>query len=71
MEWLIYYTNIVDIIINFSMHLRSPKSKFGWKNYSQNINRSATNSTPYGPYAFPYDPYTLDSEIQTELAATV
>jgi hypothetical protein len=69
MEWLRWYINFVDIILSFLPHLRSSKSKFEWKSYGQNTNRCVADSTPYGPYRNPYDPYAPNPKIRTELAA--
>jgi hypothetical protein len=51
------------------MHPTSPKSEIEWKSYGQNINRCATDSTPYGPYENLYDLYAPSLKIRTELAA--
>jgi hypothetical protein len=73
MEWLRWCINLVEIIFSFSMHLKSPKSEFRWKKLLSKYKspHSRFISIRAGPYAFPYDPYTPDQKIQTEMAAVV
>jgi hypothetical protein len=68
MEWLRWYDNLIKIVLNFLMYLRSPKSELKWRNYGQNINRCIAVSTSYGPYRNSYDLYAPYQKIRTELA---
>jgi hypothetical protein len=56
MDWLIWYDNLVEIVLIFPTYLRSPKSEFRWRIYDQNTNHCAADLSPYGSYGNAYDP---------------
>jgi hypothetical protein len=62
MEWIRWYVNIVEIVLNFSTDLKSSKIEFGWENYDQNTNHCTIELSSYGPYA-------PDPEIRTKMTA--